>query len=97
MSSKDIIHWLIEKISLEVLQFIRNNESSFDDRWVPATYIKKNLALNFVAVPKENSQHSQTGWFFGVIARLLEDQDKIEYNKIDGRAYCRRIIKTEQI
>jgi hypothetical protein len=89
MNTKDRIHSLIREISREVLQFIREHESSSHDRWLPAAQIKNDLELNFVAVPKTNQQYGEKGWFFAIIARLLEDQGLIEYKKSDGRAYYR--------
>ena len=89
MNTKDKIHGLIKEISSEVLQFIRENESPSNDGWVPAAQIKNDLGLNFAAVPKTNQQYGQKGWFFAIIARLLEDQNLIEYKKFNERAYYR--------
>ena len=89
MNTKDKIHALIKEISSEVLQFIRENESPSNNRWVPAAQIKNDLELNFAAVPKTNQQYGQKGWFFAIIARLLEDQNLIEYKKFNERAYYR--------
>ena len=92
MSAQVRIHELIDQISHEVLQFIREQETPTNDRWVPATLIKKSLELDFVAVPKANKQYGEKGWFFAIIARLLEDQNLIEYKKSDGRAYYRSTV-----
>jgi hypothetical protein len=89
MNTKDKIHALINEIASEVLLFIRKRESPSDDRWVPAAQIKTDLELNFVAAPRANQQHGQKGWFFAIIARILEDQNLIEYKKSGGRAYYR--------
>lgn len=89
MNSKERIHALINEISTEVLQFIRNHESPSNDRWVPAAQIKSELELYFEAVPKDNKQYGSKGWLFAIIARMLEDQNLIEYKKSDGRAYYR--------
>lgn len=89
MNTKDKIHGLIKEISSEVLQFIRENESPSNDGWVPVAQIKNDLELNFAAVPKTNQQYGQKGWFFAIIARLLEDQNLIEYKKFNERAYYR--------
>ena len=91
MSRRDNIHDLIKKISIEVLGFIKDEESRHQDGWVPATHIKKVLDLSFVAVPKANKQYGEKGWFFAIIARLLEDQHLIEYKKVEGRAFYRSI------
>lgn len=91
MSRRNEIHELIKKISIEVLGFIKEEESKYEDRWVPAAHIKKSLALSFVAVPQANIQYGEKGWFFGIIARILEDQNLIEYKKVGSRAFCRSI------
>lgn len=92
MNTKDRIHGLINEISREVLQFIRDHESPANDRWVPAAQIKNELELYFAAVPKTNKQYGEKGWLFAIIARLLEDQNLIEYKKSDGKAYYRSAI-----
>ena len=89
MSSKEKVHKLINEISKEVFNFIKKEESSFKERWVPATHIKETLDLNFVAVPQENIQYGKKGWFFAIIARMLEDEGLVEYKKEDLRAFYR--------
>ena len=90
MNTKDRIHGLIKEISSEILRFIREHESPSNDRWVPASQIKNDLELNFVAVPRTNQQQGQRGWFFATIARLLEDQNLIECEKsANGRLHYR--------
>jgi len=89
MNNKEKVHKLINEISKEILNFIQKEESSFEKRWVPATHIKKTLDLNFVAVPQENIQYGKKGWFFGIIARRLEDEGLVEYKKEDLRAFYR--------
>lgn len=89
MDSKENIHNLIKKISMEVLGFIKEEESKFKDRWVPTAHIKNSLELGFVAVPKANKQYGEKGWLFAIIARMLEDQNLIEYKKSGSRAFCR--------
>jgi hypothetical protein len=96
MNPKDRIHGLIDDISKEVLQFIRDHESPSNDRWVAAAQIKRDLELNFVAVPKANRRQNETGWLFGVIARLLEDRGLIDYRRFDNnRSYCRSAARKE--
>ncbi|TWJ18884.1 hypothetical protein [Geobacter argillaceus] len=89
MDAKERIHGLLKEMSMEVLNYIRSQEASAKDRWVPAAQVRSKLELNFVAVPKNNKQYGEKGWLFAIIARLLEDQNLIEYKKIDGKAYCR--------
>ena len=86
------VHHLINEIALEVLHYIRTHESSSEDRWVPAAKIRNGLELNFVAVPKGNKQYGEKGWFFAIIARILEDQNLVEYKKVGTRAYYRTIV-----
>lgn len=89
MNRKENIHHLIKKISMEVLGFIKEEESQFIDRWVPTAHIKNSLELGFAAVPKANKQYGEKGWLFAIIARILEDQHLIEYKKSGSRAFCR--------
>jgi hypothetical protein len=89
MARKENIHNLIRQISMEVLGFIKDEESKFPDRWVPTAHIKHSLELNFVAVPRANEQYGEKGWLFAIIARILEDQKLIEYKKSGKRAFCR--------
>jgi hypothetical protein len=89
MDRKGAIHSLLRVIVFELLQFIRESESSFKDRWVPAADIKNALELNFVAVPRENKQYGEKGWFFAILARMLEDDGLVEYKKEGSRSYYR--------
>jgi len=41
MDRKQTIHNLIRAIAFEVLEFIRNEEGSHPDGWIPAADIKK--------------------------------------------------------
>ena len=86
------VETLVSDLAKEVLLFIKSQEPSFNDRWVPASHIKKSLNLNFVAVPKNNNkQHGTKGWFFAIIARILEDKNLVQYQKVNQRAYYRSI------
>ncbi|MBW1616528.1 MAG: hypothetical protein JRJ49_08365 [Deltaproteobacteria bacterium] len=89
MNSKKKIHDLIKKISNELLIYIKDKEPLYEERWVPRTEITKELDLNFFAVPKANKQYGEKGWFFSIIARMLEDEGLIEYEKLEGRAFYR--------
>jgi hypothetical protein len=91
MAHRDEIHKLINLISIEVLGFIKEEESKYEDRWVPAAHIKKSLDLNLVAVPQANANQGARGWLFGIIARKLEDKKLIKYRLNEGRAFCRSI------
>lgn len=89
MSSKEEVHKLINAISKKIFDFIKKEESSFAERWVPATHIKETLDLNFAAVPRESIQYGKKGWFFAIIARMLEDEGLVEYKKEDLKAFYR--------
>lgn len=93
MNRKDAIHSLLEIIMFELLQFIKESESSFHQGWVPATHIKDKLDLNFAAVPVENKQYGAKGWLFATLARMLEDQKLVEYKKVGSRAMYRSLNK----
>ena len=89
MDQKEIIHNLIEVIAYEILQFIKSQESGYDNGWVPAADIKNSLDLNFVAVPISNKQYGEKGWFFAIMARLLEDKELVEFMKDGSRSFYR--------
>ena len=89
MDRKAAIHRLLKEAAVELLEFIKEQESSFDERWVPAADIKNALDLNFVAVPKKGKQYGEKGWLFATLARMLEDQSLVEYRKQDSRAFYR--------
>jgi len=89
INRKDAIHSLLKVIAFELLEFIRESESSCEDRWVPAADIRNKLELNFVAVPVENVQYGEKGWLFAILARMLEDEGLVEYKKEDNRSYYR--------
>ncbi len=89
MDRKAAIHNLLGVIAFEVLSFIKASEATFEDRWVPAIHIKDTLDLNFVSVPKDNKQYGEKGWFFAIIARMLEDDNLVEYKKDGNRAFYR--------
>lgn len=89
MGHKTNIHNLIKQMSIEIFDFIKQEEPKFRDRWVPSAHIKNSLELDFVAVPKANKQYGQKGWLFAIIARILEDQGQVRYQKVNGRAYYR--------
>ena len=82
---------MLNKISIEILEFIKENESFFIDRWVPSVHIKKSLDLNFISVPKDNKQYGEKGWLFAIMARILEDQGLVKYRKIGNRAFYKSV------
>lgn len=87
MSHKNRIHKLFGQIADEVLSFIKESESEFSGNWVPAIYIKEQLALKLSAYPQGNKTDNKTGWFFSTIARLLEDQSRVDFKKIGNRSF----------
>jgi len=96
MNRKAAIHSLLGVIAFELLEFIRESESAHEDRWVAAADIKNKLELNFVAVPKEGEQYGEKGWLFAILARMLEDQELVEYRKDGNRAYYRSKVQSER-
>lgn len=91
MNHKLKIHNLLNEIASELLEYIKECESSYEDRWVPAADIKRNLELNLVAVPLGNPR-GEKGWLFGILARMLEEQNLVEYQLVNRRAYYRTKI-----
>jgi len=88
---KQRIHELLSKMSDEVFEYIKEKEASYKDGWVPSAYIKEVLELNFVCVPKNNKQYGEKGWLLAILARILEDNGRIEHHKIGNRAFFRSI------
>jgi hypothetical protein len=83
------IHALIQQCADEMLTFIVGTERSYPERWVPAIDVKEALKLNFVAVPSAGVQRGEKGWLFAILARILEDQGRLEYKRVGSRSYCR--------
>lgn len=91
MNSKDKIHSLLRQCCDEILIYVQEREPLHADRWVPAAEVKTGLALNFVAVPKSSKQYGEKGWLFATLARMLEDEGRLEYKRQGNRSYCRSI------
>lgn len=91
MNRKQRIHELLSKMSDEVFEYIREKKTSYKDGWVPAAHIKTALELNFVCVPKNNKQYGVKGWLFAILARILEDEGRIEHYKDGNRSFFRLI------
>jgi hypothetical protein len=89
---KKSIHQLLDQCALELLEFVKESESSHKDRWVPTAHIKEVLKLNFVAVPRCGIQRGEKGWLFATLARMLEDKGLLDYEKRGGRSYCRSTV-----
>ncbi len=92
MHYRDTIHKLIDIIAFEMLNFIKDSESSYEDRWVPAVHIKDSLDLKLVSVPQEGEQYGEKGWLFNILSRILQDQNLLEYKKEGNRAFYRSKI-----
>jgi hypothetical protein len=78
------IHDLLEKTAIEICEFIKENEKSYIDRWVPAKTIKSDLNLTLSAYPQGNKIDNKTGWLFATFARMLQDMNMVEFRN-DGR------------
>ena len=89
MSRKNKVKSLIQQLADEIYEFIKENEPLSKDGWVPTAAIKNELELNFVCVPKANKQYGPKGWVFAALARILEDQGRIEYKKIGNSSFCK--------
>ncbi len=91
MNHKAEMHAHINKCAEVLLDYIRQAGAQYPDRWVPAAEVKNALEINFVAVPKSNPPRGEKGWFFATLARILEDQGRLEYERRGSRSYCRSI------
>ena len=78
-------------MSDEVFEYIKEKEPFYKDRWVPSVHIKEALELNLVCVPRNNKQYGEKGWLLAILARILEDEGRIEHHKIGNRAFFRSI------
>ena len=94
MDQKSKIHDHIQGAADELFAFVRSSESAYQDRWVPAVQIKDTLGLNFAAVPQQGNQYGAKGWLFAILARILEDQHRLEHKKIGARAFFRTRANT---
>ncbi len=91
MTHKVTIHELFEQIANEVYEFIKESESNYAERWVPATFIKDELDLKKSSYPQENKIDNKTGWLFATIARHLEDKNKIIFSKNGNRSFYKTV------
>ena len=89
MNRKERIHQQINALANEILEYIKEKEAFFPERWVPASEVKVELDLNFVAVPQENKQYGPKGWLFAILARMLEDKNLVDFKKIGSRSFYR--------
>lgn len=93
MNQKQKIHKLLDEAALELLAFIEECQPKYrmQECWVPAAEVKRELELNFVAVPKSGKQYGEKGWVFASLMRMLEDQGLVGYRKSGSRAYYRSL------
>jgi hypothetical protein len=89
MIHRQNIQELLDACALEILDFIKQSESQYPDRWVPIAHVKNCLDLNMVAVPQGGVQYGPKGWVFASLARRLEDQRLLEHTRIGSRSFCR--------
>lgn len=81
MNRKEKIHQLLTEAADEILAFIKESESAYRDRWMPAADIKNRLGLMLPAVPQQNEQYGAKGWLFATLMRSLEDRNQVEFKK----------------
>ena len=92
MNRKDNIQKLLNEAADQLYQFIKESESEFPDRWVPAATIKNRLELNMQTVPQANENQTAKGWVFAALARILEDNSLVEYKReVNNRAFYRSL------
>ena len=89
MDRRKRIHELLNEASTEMLAFIRESECGFDERWVPAVFIRNQLDLNFAPYQKKGDRYGHKGCFFAVLARVLEDNGLVEYQEKNGLIFYR--------
>ncbi len=91
MDHKRKVQELIDACAQQILAFIKESESEFQDGWVPIAHIKNSLELNLVAVPQGGTQYGPKGWLFATLARRLEDQRLLEHKRVGSRSFCRSL------
>jgi hypothetical protein len=89
MEYKQNIHAHLQESADVLLAFVRSCEVDYPDRWVPDIHIKSALELNFVATPKSGKQYGPKGWLFAILARILEDQGRLEHKSASSRSFSR--------
>ncbi len=89
MGHKTKVHEYFDLMAREVLAFIKESEFGYSEGWVPATIIKDQLGLKMPSYPQSNEMDNKTGWLFSIVARYLEDQNLVDFNKNGSRSYYR--------
>lgn len=88
-SQKQEIERLLQLMSDQLMSYISEVEPGFQGRWVPATHLKTQLNLKRDSYPVANKIQNRTGWLFAILARMLEEQGKVEFRKEGNRSYYR--------
>ena len=91
MIHRQAVQELLDALALEILDFVKQSEVRYPDRWVPIAHIKNCLDLNMVAVPQAGPQYGPKGWVFASLARRLEDQGLLEHTRLGSRSFCRSV------
>lgn len=89
MSRKIKILNLLEETAMEIYGFIKEVETSYPERWVPAVDIKNDLDLKYSSYPLENVIDNKTGWLFATFARMLQEKGIVEFRKSGTRSFYR--------
>lgn len=89
MQYKQNLHRHLQACADELLAFVKSAESAYPVGWVPTVHIKSELALNLEATPQGSTQYGPKGWLFAILARMLEDQGRLEHKKVGSRSFCR--------
>lgn len=93
MNRQEKVSAHLQGIADEVVGYIKDNESRFPDRWVPATSISKDLGLMRNCYPKSNKTKREQHWLRGIVCRMLEDENLVEFwkdgKKVNSKTYYR--------
>jgi precorrin-2 methylase len=93
-SHRTTLETLFTEMADVVLVFVKEAESGFAERWVPAKYIKDQLDLKKDSYPVENDIQNRTGWVFAALARNLQDRGIVEFRKEGNRSFYRSVPGT---
>ena len=89
MDHKRNMHLHLQECANELLAFVQSCEADYSERWVPTIHIKDALGLKFVATPQAAKQYRPNGWLFAILARILEDQGRLDHKRVGSRSFCR--------
>ncbi|MBJ6723435.1 hypothetical protein [Geomesophilobacter sediminis] len=78
-----VIRRVVGEMAEEFLEYLKEKETQYQERWVPSVRIEKDLDLHLFRVPKS--------WFLRRLTRMLEASGEIEHFNDGTTAYFRTV------